>query len=150
MKRILLSLLVMGLSLFAGEFKIGDKIGSFSMLNQHDHKVTIDDNVTKILVSAQKDTSADINDYLNKKSKMFLKNKHAVFIANISGMPSIITKMFALPKMRKYNHDVLLVYDSEDNRFVFKDDMSTLYTLENGVIKDISYFTKADLDNIFR
>ncbi len=150
MKRILLSLLVMGLSLFAGEFKIGDKIGSFSMLNQHDHKVTIDDNVTKILVSAQKDTSADINDYLNKKSKMFLKNKHAVFIANISGMPSIITKMFALPKMRKYNHDVLLVYDSEDNRFIFKDDMSTLYTLENGVIKDISYFTKADLDNIFR
>lgn len=150
MKRILLSLLVMGLSLFAGEFKIGDKIGSFSMLNQHDHKVTIDDNVTKILVSAKKDTSADINDYLNKKSKMFLKNKHAVFIANISGMPSIITKMFALPKMRKYNHDVLLVYDSEDNRFVFKDDMSTLYTLENGVIKDISYFTKADLDNIFR
>ena len=150
MKRILLSLLVMGLSLFANEFKIGDNIGTFSMLNQHDEKVTVDSSVTKILVSFEKDTGAEINEYLNDKSKAFLKNKHAVFIANISAMPSIITKMFALPKMRKYTHDILLIYDDEDKRFVSKDEMSTLYTLDNGVITDISYFTKKDLDTIFR
>lgn len=150
MKRILLSLLVMGLSLFANEFKIGDNIGTFSMLNQHDEKVTVDSSVTKILVSFEKDTGADINEYLNDKSKAFLKNKHAVFIANISAMPSIITKMFALPKMRKYTHDILLIYDDEDKRFVSKEEMSTLYTLDNGVITDISYFTKKDLDTIFR
>ena len=149
MKRILLSLLVMGLSLFANEFKIGDNIGIFSMLNQHDQKVTIDSSITKILVSFEKDTGADINEYLNEKDKDFLKNKHAVFIANISGMPSIITKMFALPKMRKYTHEILLIYDDEDKRFTSKDEMSTLYTLDNGVITNISYVTKADLDKVF-
>lgn len=73
MKRILLSLLVMGLSLFASEFKIGDKIGTFSILNQHDKKVTIDDSIEKIIVSFEKDTGANINEYLSKKSTFFKK-----------------------------------------------------------------------------
>jgi hypothetical protein len=140
----------MGLSLFANEFKIGDSIGSFSMLNQHDEKITVDNKITKILVSFEKDTGAEINEYLSNKYPLFLKNKNAIFIANISEMPSIITKMFALPKMRKYKHDILLIYDEEDKRFSAKEELSTLYTLNNGVITDISYITKDDLDRVFR
>ncbi len=150
MKRILLSLLVMGLSLFASEFKIGDKIGTFSILNQHDKKVTIDDSIEKIIVSFEKDTGANINEYLSKKNPLFLKNNKAVFIANISGMPSIITKLFALPKMRKYDHEILLIYDEDDKRFISKEEKSTLYTLKDGVIKSIDFITKDDLDNIFK
>jgi len=150
MKRILLSLLVMGLSLFASEFKIGDKIGTFSILNQHDKKVTIDDSIEKIIVSFEKDTGANINEYLSKKYPLFLKNNNAVFIANISGMPSIITKLFALPKMRKYDHEILLIYDEDDKRFISKEEKSTLYTLKDGVIKSIDFITKDDLDNIFK
>ncbi|TLP39183.1 hypothetical protein [Arcobacter arenosus] len=150
MKRLLLSLLVMGLSLFASEFKIGDKIETFSILNQHDKKVTIDDSIEKIIVSFEKDTGANINEYLSKKYPLFLKNNKAVFIANISGMPSIITKLFALPKMRKYDHEILLIYDEDDKRFISKEGKSTLYTLKDGIIKSIDFITKDDLDNIFK
>lgn len=65
-------------------------------------------------------------------------------------MPSIITKLFALPKMRKYDHEILLIYDEEDKRFISKEEKSTLYTLKDGVIKSIDFITKDDLDNIFK
>ncbi len=54
-----------------------------------------------------------------------------------------------IKEMRKYTHEILLIYDDEDKRFVSKDEMSTLYTLDNGVITNISYVTKADLDKVF-
>jgi hypothetical protein len=78
-----------------------------------------------------------------------LKKHNAVFIANISEMPSIITKLFALPKMKKYKHDVLLIYDEEDKRFMQKEDKSTVYKLENGVIKSITYVEEEDLAKVF-
>ena len=149
MKKVVL-FIALTLSLFANEFKVGDNIGSFSLLNQHDEKVTVDNKVEKILVSFEKDTGADINEYLSNKYSLFLKNNNSVFIANISGMPSIITKLFALPKMKKYKHPILLIYSEDDKRFVSKEEKSTLYTLENGVIKSIEFFTKNDLDNIFK
>ena len=145
----LLLLPLFALFLYANSFEINQNIGSFSLPNQFDEKQTIDNSIEMIIVSFEKGTGADINQFLSTKDKDFLKNHHAAFIANISGMPSIITKMFALPKMRDYKHSVLLIYDEEDNRFVSKEDKSTLYRLENGVIKSISYITKEDLEKIF-
>ena len=137
------------LFLYANSFELNQNIGNFSLPNQFDEKETIDSSIEMIIVSFEKGTGADINQFLSTKDKDFLKNHHAAFIANISGMPSIITKMFALPKMRDYKHSVLLIYDEEDNRFVSKEKKSTLYRLENGVIKSISYITKEDLEKIF-
>lgn len=149
MKKILIGILLVLFSLSANELKVGDSLGTFSILNQHDEKVTVDKNVQKILISFEKGTGADINEYLSSKDTNFLQKHHTVFIANISGMPSIITKMFALPKMRKYKHEILLIYDDEDDRFKAKEDYSTLYTLQDGIIKSITYFTKEDLKSIF-
>ncbi|PLY10699.1 MAG: hypothetical protein C0626_03420 [Arcobacter sp.] len=145
----LLILPLFALFLYANSFELNQNIGSFSLPNQFDEKETIDSSIEMIIVSFEKGTGADINQFLSTKDKDFLKNHHAAFIANISGMPSIITKMFALPKMRDYKHSVLLIYDEEDNRFVSKEEKSTLYRLENGVIKSISYITKEDLEKIF-
>lgn len=145
----LLLLPLFALFLYANSFELNQNIGSFSLPNQFDEKQTIDNSIEMIIVSFEKGTGADINQFLSTKDKDFLKNHHTVFIANISGMPSIITKMFALPKMRDYKHSVLLIYDEEDKRFVSQEDKSTLYRLENGVIKSISYITKEDLEKIF-
>ncbi len=147
-KKILL-LTLFALFLQASSFETNQEIGNFSLPNQFDEKQTVDSSIKIIIVSFEKGTGKDINQFLSTKDKDFLKNHHAVFIANISGMPSIITKMFALPKMRDYKHSVLLIYDEEDDRFVSKEDKSTLYRLENGVIKSISYITKEDLEKIF-
>lgn len=144
-------LLIFSLIIFAysEELSINDEISSFSLANQFNQKKTIDSNINILIVSFEKNTGKEVNEFLEKKSPNFLENHNAVFIANISGMPMFITKMFALPKMRKYKHEILLIYDEKENRFKAKDGMSTLYRLENGVIKSIEFIRKNDLEKVF-
>lgn len=134
----------------SSSFSVGDKIGNFSLLNQFDEKQTIDGSVKTMLVSFEKGTGADVNEFLSKQSTDFLKQHHAVFIANISGMPMVITKMFALPKMRGYKHPVLLIYDENDTRFKSQEEKTTLYRLEEGVIKSIEYITHENFEQVFQ
>ncbi len=146
----LLFLPLFAIILYANSFEVNQNIGTFSLPNQFDKKQTIDSSITTILVSFEKGTGKDVNQFLASKDKDFLKNHHAVFIANISGMPSIITRMFALPKMRDYKHSVLLIYDDDDKRFVSQEGKTTLYKLKDGVIKSISFITKDDLEKVFQ
>jgi hypothetical protein len=145
----LLFLPLFALFLYANSFEINHNIGSFSLPNQFDEKQTVDSSIQTIVVSFEKGTGKEVNEFLSSKDKNFLKNHNAVFIANISGMPSIITKMFALPKMRDYKHSVLLIYDENDKRFKSQEGKSTVYKLENGVVKTIFFVTKDDLEKIF-
>lgn len=138
------------LVLFANTFHEKESVGIFSLPNQFDEKQTIDNRIETIIVSFEKETGAEVNEYLSHQDKAFLQQHHAVFIANISGMPSIITKMFALPKMRDYKHSILLIYDENDNRFTHQENKSTLYKLKNGVIQSISFITKEDLQTVFK
>lgn len=148
MKKIILFLSLV-LCAFSQELSINDKINNFSLANQFDEKKTIDSKVNTIIVSFEKDTGKEVNEFLEQKTSDFLREHHAVFIANISGMPMIITKMFALPKMKNYKHEILLIYDENDDRFKAQEGMSTLYRLENGVIKSIEFITKDDLEKVF-
>ncbi len=148
MKKIILFLSLI-LCAFSQELSINDKINNFSLANQFDEKKTIDSKINTIIVSFEKDTGKEVNEFLEQKTSDFLKEHHAVFIANISGMPMIITKMFALPKMKNYKHEILLIYDENDDRFKAQEGVSTLYRLENGVIKSIEFITKDDLEKVF-
>ncbi len=148
MKKILL-LLSLLVSIYAQEFTLNSKIHNFSLANQFDEKRTITNNIQTIIVSFEKDTGKEINEFLNEKQPDFLQKHNAVFIANISGMPMFVTKMFALPKMRSYKHEILLIYDENDKRFIAKEGKSTLYKLEDGVIKSIKFITKDDLTKVF-
>lgn len=135
--------------LFSNDFKVNKEITNFSLTDQFDKIHTVSSDVKTIIVSFEKETGAVINEFLSTKEVDFLEKNKAIFIANISGMPSIITSMFALPKMRKYKHTILLIYDDDDKRFIQKDDYSTLYKVQNGVIKNISYIKKEDLEKAF-
>lgn len=145
----LLLIPLFALYVFANSFEVNQNIGSFSLPNQFDEKKTVDSSTQTIIVSFEKDIGKEVNEFLSLRDKDFLKNHHAVFIANIAKMPSIITKMFALPKMRDYKHSILLIYDENDKRFKSEEGKSTVYKLENGVIKTIFFVTKDDLEKIF-
>jgi hypothetical protein len=147
-KKIILSILCTTW-LVANPFDITQNLTSFSLVDQFDKKHTVNSDIKTIIVSFEKGTGADVNEFLNSKEPTFLEEKHAVFIANISGMPSIITKLFALPKMQKYKHPILLIYDDEDKRFLYQEDKSTVYKIENGVIVTVEYIEKEDLESIF-
>jgi hypothetical protein len=148
MKKLLITLLLALLS-FAGELSINSKLPTFSLSDQFDTKYTVDKDTKIIIVSFEKGTGKEVNEFLDTKDADFLQKHNAVFIANISGMPMFITKIFALPKMRNYKHKILLIYDDEDDRFAFQEGSSTLYKLEDGVVKKIEFIHRQDLEKVF-
>jgi len=145
----LLALTMLTTALFANSFNVNSPIGSFEMTDQFDKKHTVNAAVKTIIVSFEKDTSANLNEFLEKQEAGFLEKNNAAFIADISGMPSIITKIFALPKMRNYNYNILLITDEEDKRFLQKEEKLTVYKIENGVITSVEYAGKEDIPTLF-
>jgi len=136
-------------ALFSNSFDLNSNIGSFDLKDQFEKKHTVNADVKTIIFSAEKETSAGLNEFLSSKEKGFLETNNAVFIADISGMPSIISYLFALPKMKKYNYNVLLIEEENDKRFSKKEENLTVYTLEDGVIKNIQYIATKDIPAIF-
>lgn len=137
--------------LLANSFSINDNINSFSLPDQFDKIHTINEQTQTIIVSFEKGTGKMVSEFLSKKAPDFLQNHQAVFIADISQMPSFVTKLFALPKMRGYKHKILLIYKENDERFIQKEEMSTVYQLQKGEIKSIEYITtKDELAKVFK
>ena len=136
-------------ALFSNSFNVNTNIGSFELADQFEKKHTVNADVKTMIVSFEKDTSAGINEFLSTKEKGFLEANNTVFIADISGMPSLITSFFALPKMKKYNYNILLIYDENEKRFLKQEEKLTVYKLENGVITSVEYIDTKDIPAIF-
>lgn len=148
-KKIILTILCASW-LFANPFNLDDNIGSFTLQDQFDKKHTVDSSIKTMIISFEKATNADMNEFLSAKEEGFLAKNNTVFIADISGMPSLITTLFALPKMRDYKYPVLLIYDEDDNKFSYQEDKFTLYKLQDGVITSVEYIEKDDLESVFK
>jgi hypothetical protein len=147
--RVILVSLIFIISLFA-EFKVGDTMESFTLPNQFDNNMTLNSETKVVLMAFEKDMSVEINEYLQTKDKEFLNNNNAIFIADISSMPSFVTSFFALPKMKKYPYSLMLIYDDFGKKFNIKDEMFTVYKLNNLKVEEILYFKDTkNLDSIF-
>ena len=145
----ILVLAMLATALFSNSFDVNSNIGSFELKDQFDKQNTVNSDVQTIIFSSERGTSSAINEFLSTKGADFLEKNNTVFIADISGMPSIISYLFALPKMKKYNYNVLLIEEENDKRFLLKEERLTVYTLENGVVKNIKYVETKDIPTIF-
>lgn len=145
MKKIFLFLALFISLTYADELKISlelSELQKFAYENPDGDKLSIPDFTRTIVVSFEKDTGKLVNKYLDEKYPPYLGRVSAVFIADISEMPSIITKMFALPKMRDYKHTIYLHYDEEFAKYVpHKEDKITIIKLENQKVKSIFFIT---------
>jgi len=147
-KKILL-LTLFTTALFSNSFDVNSNIGSFELADQFEKKHTVNSDVKTIIFSSEKDTSSALNEFLAAKEKGFLEKNNALFIADISGMPSVISYLFALPKMKKYNYNVLLIEKEGETRFLKQEEKLTVYRLEDGVITNVEYIETKDIPTIF-
>lgn len=154
MKKFIVFLTLFASILNAQMLKEGSSIDEFNKYEYktpYDKKIKVEKNTKLILISFEKDVSAMVNEYLATKEKWFLTNRDAVFISDINKMPSIITKMFALPKLKKYKHPMYLHYEDEFEKIIpKKDEAVTLIRLKEGKVESISYIrTEQELEKVF-
>ncbi len=150
-KIVLATLLALGLN--AASLNIDSSIVDIKIKDQFDKVHTLNSDVKTILFASDKGTSDMLRDYLlplSEKENILEKNS-AVYVADISGMPSLISKFIALPKMKKYPFSVLLLDDTNKDNFVKEDGKIIVYSLENGKVSKIEKIsTKEELANFIK
>ena len=114
----------------AEPYKVGDKFEVFACKDQHEKEFSYAGGVRRIVVSFEMGSGKAANSFFEKQPASFLDQEKTLFISNIHGMPGI-GRMFALPKMKKYPHRILLA-DSENFlvRYPKKEDHLTVLTLD--------------------
>ncbi len=125
----------------AGAARLGDSL-VLELKDQHDQTVAISEQTNLILFAAGKSTSALMSKTLEDLPPTTLRDKKALYVADISGMPSFITKIVAIPKMQKRPYTIALMRDeAQSKRFPQKDDAITIIKLKSGKITDITFVT---------
>ncbi|UZS63456.1 hypothetical protein [Pseudomonas syringae] len=105
-------LLLALLPLTANALQVGERLSSWTLLDQYDQPYTLNNQTQTLLVARSMDAAKLVNAALQDKPKGFLESRHTVFVADIQKMPTIIAKMFAIPKMRNYSYRVMLDRDA--------------------------------------
>lgn len=147
MKKFLL-LISLSVALFgADQIKVDTKLyemNKFKYETPQGRKMRVPNRTELIVVAFEKDTGKLVNEYLNSKDPYYMPKRHAIFIADISEMPTIITNTFALPKLRKYKHPIYLHFNDEFADFVpHKDESVTIIRVKNKKVTDVSYIKTA-------
>ena len=150
MLKIFLALSITLGALVAAPLKVGTplyKLNSYKYETPQGRKMRVSKKTTLVIVAYEKDTGKLVNTFLDSKSPYYLQKKHTVFIADIHEMPSMITTMFALPKLQKYKHLIYLHYGEEFSKAVpSKAEQVTLLYVKNGKIDKIEFIkTKEEL-----
>jgi hypothetical protein len=149
-KKILFTIFL-ALSAIANPLSVGSDVSSIKIQDQFEKENTISANIKTILFASDKETSDLLKDYLLSKDADILKRNNAVYIADISGMPSLISKFIAIPKMKKYPFSILLLDDTNKNNFTKEEGKIIVYTLENSKIINISKISKKEeLESIIK
>ena len=95
----------------AAEVGIDSRLPPFELPDQFGRNHVIKEMPKVLILTFEKSTGAMVNQYLTRQEENYLPSQNALFIADIARMPTPITLLFALPKMRRYEHTILLAYD---------------------------------------
>jgi hypothetical protein len=152
--KLLISVLFLfaAVNLFAAElYKTGDTLDTFTVKDQHEKEYTFAPGVRTFVISFEMGSGKKANKWFAEKGADFLPQKQAIFLSDIHGMPGI-GRTFALPKMKKYPHRILLG-DAKDllARYPKQDDKLTVFRLdETAHITAIEFVDpEKGLDSIF-
>jgi len=133
------------ISAIAGSYTTGSTIKPFELSDQHDRSFKIDNDTKVIIFVSERQTSNIVHTALQSHDKNFLLSRSAVYIADISKMPSFVNRMFVLPELRKYTYSMLLDKDSKKtSMFPRKKEHVTLIKLDGLKIKSVEFIQRPE------
>lgn len=92
----------------AAPLAVGDAIPAIAAKDQHGAAYTFTNGTAFLLVAVEMDAAKAANQKLAVEGTGFLEKHRAAYLMDIHPMPGI-AKVFALPKMRKYPHRIVLI-----------------------------------------
>ena len=140
------------ISTLSAELKVGETFPTLTLVDQFNEKTEIKTKgPSTLLLSFEKDVSAEIKTYLDAKEKDFLSKNNIMYISDISSMPSFVTRMFALPKMKKFTFKVSLIYDEKEALSIDRQKGKvSVFILKNNRIQAIKFVAPKSLDSLLK
>lgn len=123
----------------AAPLTTGESLPELKLPDQHGDSHTLS-NGNMVLFAPDKGAGELAHEVLNHTDKIEMATKGIVFISDISRMPTLVARMFALPAMRKYPYLVLLGYEKEDTAmFPRQKGRVTVLHIKAGKVSRIEY-----------
>ncbi|MEW8625744.1 MAG: hypothetical protein AB2551_08345 [Candidatus Thiodiazotropha sp.] len=144
LRRLLMSLLV-SLSLCPGipiaeQLKPSISLEELEFLDQFDRPHKLDKQTKMLFFANSKHAGSLMNNILSDVPADHLIKLKKVYIADISGMPSLVTYLFVLPKIKDIKPPIYLVKEPEQTAWLPRaEDKVTVVKLANGKVEHISF-----------
>lgn len=125
---------------------VGSEI-SLTIPDQFDKSHSLNRDTKTLILAFAKDTGHTVKAFLSQKDKEYLPAKNALFVADISPMPTVIRNTFALPDLKESPFSVLLIYDKNIASKLKNEEQAdkiAIVSLDNGVIQNVEYITTED------
>ena len=140
--------ILLHLSLLHANISTGNTLPSLALVDQYDHKVIVAEDST-LIISFQKSVSSEIQAYLDSKPKHYLKKNNILYISDMSAAPTFMIKLFGIPKMKKFDYKVALIYDDAvADKIQREDDKITVIRLKRAKIMGIQFVSPKDLNSV--
>jgi len=138
MKTSILFLFLSGV-LFADILKVNDKFPFHSFSDQFEKKLAITPQTKEIIISFSKKNGTEVKAFL-ESHKGYLKQRHAIYLADVTSAPSIAMSLFMKPALKKYDFSVGLIEDDAiAERLPRKEGKTTVIHLDKMMITSITY-----------
>jgi len=140
----MIALFLLRLPALAEQLKVGDIVPAISAKDQHGTEFIFTNTVRVLLVATEMAPAKAANLKLSEHGAGFLEKHQAAYLMDIHTMPGV-ARFFALPKMRKYPHRIVLIEAEETLKaFPAKPNCVTVLTLSPAKrIEKIDYWSPA-------
>ncbi|BBP43363.1 hypothetical protein [Thiosulfativibrio zosterae] len=154
-KKLMYATLLSGAVLFS-QTAIADalQLKPQSFETQFDQTLSLDAQTQWVIFSTTKDGGNWVKETFAKLefNEATLDSKHLLYVADIHKMPSFISKMFAIPKMRDYGFPIALDKEGEGTQdWPTQENAVNVYQLNQlEVVKTLHFANQADLENFLK
>lgn len=126
----------------------GSAMPTLSLNDQHDKPAAVSTQTRWVVFTAEKPVSDMVSAVLAAEPAGVADRLRLVYVADISGMPALVTRMFALPKLRELPFPIALVRDTAQVAqvadFPRMKDAATVLRLDNGRVARVTSVRQAD------
>lgn len=138
------ALVALGLQLtgaaYAEPVSTGQVLPTLPIHDQHERPWQVTDNTRLLILATNRAASGVVQNLLNTQEKNFLHSRHAVYAADLSRMPGLITRSFAMPALRELAYPVGIVADGQLlKEWPRHDKAVTLLWLNKGTLERIEH-----------
>ncbi|PKO35126.1 MAG: FAD/FMN-containing dehydrogenase [Betaproteobacteria bacterium HGW-Betaproteobacteria-7] len=135
-----LSLVSFAATAQATPLQTGDALPALTLNDQHEKPYTLTADTRQILFAADNGGAGLVMAELDRRGATWLKETKRAYLADIHKMPSLVTRLFAMPKLREKAYPIALGREAADlAMYPRKKDCVSLLPIEAGKLGEVTY-----------